>query len=745
MKIIPLIIFVLLCSCLCAQQHGSMDSTFGNNGKYRLIGGNQSEGIHRMRVLPNNNILILSSNYRFTDSTTFQTLSMFKPDGSVDSSFGTNGKAQHQLFAEPSYGSDLLIAPNGKIYFTYYPPNPPYRWVVVCCLANGAVDSTFANNGVFSLQDSNNYNMGRAYSLLYMPTGHLLVGGYTSNYSHSGRFLKLDCSGKIDSAFGINGLTPILDDGFYSSTLALAKILPDGKILTGGNYGHSHGDDRIMILARYNENGLLDSSFGTNGISKLRLQPPYTVDAITDIQILPDGKIIVGGSTGAYAMHFMAARLYENGSLDSTFGINGSVGYNVGNMQDNLIDIYVQPDGKILGMGTTDNQVEPLTTKNVFATRLNPNGTLDSAFGAAGITMLSSISSSTTMGNFEITNEGKMLLAMGEYDYNNNNVLQGYITLVRINTGLPAVQCLPKHHYIYQTICAGESYKYDCNEFTTNTIITDTFVAQGGCDSIVTLQLGVDYNTDTIHATVCNNQQFIFNGTYIDVEGVYTDTLTAAGGCSSTVYLHLNVLPTSIGNNTTAICAGDTFMHHGTAYYQAGTYYDTLVSQSGCDSIVEISLSINSLPTPTISPQGDTLSTSAYISYTWTHDGIPLSDTLPYLVPSQSGSYAVIVTDSNGCTNSAVPVAVTVTGIPAMYAYDVQIVPNPTMGSVIVKTITHVETVTICDNLGRVLYTKRVNGAMNEQLDMSNYSTGVYILRLSDSVGNSITRRVLKQ
>jgi hypothetical protein len=76
---------------------------------------------------------------------------------------------------------------------------------------------------------------------------------------------------------------------------------------------------------------------------------------------------------------------------------------------------------------------------------------------------------------------------------------------------------------------------------------------------------------------------------------------------------------------------------------------------------------------------------------------------------------------------------------------ELSIIPNPTNGLVNISIDAAVTGYVLTDNLGRVLHSKTINGTLNEVLDMSNYSNGVYLLRLSYSKGNSLTKRVLKQ
>jgi len=113
-----------------------------------------------------------------------------------------------------------------------------------------------------------------------------------------------------------------------------------------------------------------------------------------------------------------------------------------------------------------------------------------------------------------------------------------------------------------------------------------------------------------------------------------------------------------------AICSGDSVLLQGNYQTTAGTYYDTLASVNGCDSVIATTLTVNSLPTTSITPSGTTtfcqgnsvtLSASSATFYLWSNSATTQSITV-----STSGNYFVTVTDSNGCsaTSSATTLSV---------------------------------------------------------------------------------------
>ncbi len=213
--------------------------------------------------------------------------------------------------------------------------------------------------------------------------------------------------GSLDESFGTGGVTSTS----LGITINYAKTLviqPDGKIVTAGvadynsHFGSNHG------LVRYNKNGTLDTSFGTSG-SVVYDIAPLEVDAPEAIALQTDGKIITVGDAGF--QNYCVVRYNEDGSLDSNFGSNGviiseiiSTGYTVAN------SVIVQPDGKILVSGFFNNKENDWY--DVFLVRYNSDGTLDRRFGIMGKVIIGS-ASNAEFANSIILQDGGNILVVG--------------------------------------------------------------------------------------------------------------------------------------------------------------------------------------------------------------------------------------------------------------------------------------------------------------------------------------------
>ena len=123
---------------------------------------------------------------------------------------------------------------------------------------------------------------------------------------------------------------------------------------------------------------------------------------------------------------------------------------------------------------------------------------------------------------------------------------------------------------------------------------TQNLQTVNGCDSIVTLTLTVNPVADTtIAAAICEGSVYTENGFNVSEAGSYTQNLQTVNGCDSIVTLNLTINPIASTNLTAAICEGTTYTENGFNVSEAGTYTQNLQTVNGCDSIVTLNLIVN--------------------------------------------------------------------------------------------------------------------------------------------------------
>jgi hypothetical protein len=216
-------------------------------------------------------------------------------------------------------------------------------------------------------------------------------------------------------------------------------------------------------------------------------------------------------------------------------------------------------------------------------------------------------------------------------------------------------------HNVTVVICPNGSYNFNGRHLTSPGTYRDTLTNHSGCDSMVVLQLDTSSVLfSSVRATFCNGSYYNFNGDTLTAAGEFTDTLSAAAGCDSIVTLTLSVLPTyNIVLNRT-ICSGDTFSFAGHAITTGGTYSDSLTTRNGCDSLVTLNLVVNTPPAITW-PQPDTICNNNDSTHVPLAAPSPIGGALTgngvhglVLTVNGSGNYPVTYTytDSGGCITS---------------------------------------------------------------------------------------------
>ncbi len=145
--------------------------------------------------------------------------------------------------------------------------------------------------------------------------------------------------------------------------------------------------------------------------------------------------------------------------------------------------------------------------------------------------------------------------------------------------------------FIFDTICAGETYSYLGDDLFNTGLYTYHLIADNDCDSTIWIDLTVlDTFQTNIQAFICPDEIYDFIGTPLSDAGVYEKTLMASNGCDSTIILDLVVKDTFYTTLSDTICQGETLLFIDTLVSHTGLYESVLVASNGCDSTVALNL-----------------------------------------------------------------------------------------------------------------------------------------------------------
>jgi uncharacterized delta-60 repeat protein len=397
--------------------NGAPDSSFGEDGIVTTPVGNLDDRAYSVAVQDDGKIL--AAGYSYDGNNYKSALVRYDMDGSLDNTFGQNGIITNSIQFSDDRAYSVNIQDDGKILtagYTYNSGEGSINFELNRYNADGTPDNTFGMNGFVTTQVGAAYNY--AYSASVQDDGKIIAAGYSYNSGSGEDFaiVRYKADGTLDSTFGNNGIitTPIGN----SDDIANSVVVQDnGKLIAAG-----YSDDDFAIV-RYNINGTLDYSFGTNGI--LTTPVGNSTDRAYSVNVQTDGKIILAGySNNGSEAGIAVVRYNSRGNLDNTFGLNGIVTTPVGTAYDYAESIAIQDDGKIVIAGGSYNGI----VENFAAVRYSMNGKLDNAFGENGTIITSIDSSIGSAHSVAVQSDGKIVAAGDSYNGNND-----VITLVRYN------------------------------------------------------------------------------------------------------------------------------------------------------------------------------------------------------------------------------------------------------------------------------------------------------------------------
>jgi uncharacterized delta-60 repeat protein len=259
----------------------------------------------------------------------------------------------------------------------------------------GQLDPTFGTGGIYATTTGK--STGTAIAI--QSDGKIVVaGGGLGSQTLADTLIRLNTNGTVDPSFGSAGVDNLEPPGATALGFAAAAIQSDGKIVALAETYNG------LMVARVEPNGSLDSSFGTGGFTATVSLAGFNNLFPGGLAIQSDGKIVVVAGGGNPSI---MARFDTNGTLDSTFGTGG-----VANLvSPSPTQVAVQSNGKILVTSGVDGQMvlapQPASQPGTII-RYNSNGTVDTTFGSAGIA--ASLPSASAL---LVQSDGKILVAGG--------------------------------------------------------------------------------------------------------------------------------------------------------------------------------------------------------------------------------------------------------------------------------------------------------------------------------------------
>jgi uncharacterized delta-60 repeat protein len=356
---------------------GSLDRCFGATGKRSTRIGSSAQA-HAMAIQTDSKIVVagFGSNGLNNDFA----LARYNTNGSLDTSFDLDGKVTTDFAAGMDAAFAIKLQPDGKIVVAGQSFNGPNStdFALARYNTNGSLDTTFSTDGKLTTDISGGSNSASA--LAIQSDGKIVVAGYVTVAGNSGSsndfaLARYTTTGDLDTTFDTDGIVTTAIGSSSDEAYALA-IQNDGKIVAAGFTVAGDGT-ADFALTRYTTTGILDNSFYAGG--KVTTAISAGNDYATALAIQTDGKIVASGFGGSN--NFALARYTTNGFLDSTFDADGIVTTSTGIYISDSRAMAIQTNGKIVVAGFSTNDG---IKRDFGLARYTTTGALDTSFDTDG-------------------------------------------------------------------------------------------------------------------------------------------------------------------------------------------------------------------------------------------------------------------------------------------------------------------------------------------------------------------------
>lgn len=318
----------------------------------------------------------------------------------LDKDFGVQGIVITSI-NEVDQANDIVVQTDGRLIVVGI-TRPSFSYVgdqlLVRYLADGSLDTTFGSGGVVITPLSSEYDIANGVTL--QSDNKIITAGGSSQQGWL-TVARYNEDGTLDNLFGQGAVPGVVTATIGTEAWANDVVLqPDGDIVAAG--GSIAANITSFALVRFLESGMLDTSFGTQGITTTLPDAQSTRSIAYDVALQSDGKILVAGYDDRDNDRALLVRYNANGTLDTTFGSGGIIAETFGTAA-RFWALDIQPDGKILAAGE-------LSGSGMLLTRYNADGTLDTTFAGDGIFTMSEYGfPGKTISDIALFDDGKIV------------------------------------------------------------------------------------------------------------------------------------------------------------------------------------------------------------------------------------------------------------------------------------------------------------------------------------------------
>ena len=368
---------------------GDLDTTFDTDGWNTISGTDLWFEAASVVVQSSGKVVVAGA--RMNGSQFDPLIARFNTDGSLDTSFGSDGTG---IVVETWFGAgilewvnrsgaavDVALLSDDRIVVTSSPSLDDARHGVMVFTADGVLDRSFSADGRHRVgNDGPNMDVWTT-AVTVTSDDKIVFVGTTPNNSWKYRMsvVRLDTDGSLDTSFHNDGRRYInFPDGV--DHLANAIVLSGNKTIVGGSAAESW-DRHDMGIARLTPNGSNHTEFA--GTGRAYIDFGFGDSDVRELLVQADGKIVAIGESQVFDNDdsVVVVRLNTDGSLDTSFSGDGKFAHDFGTGSSFGWAGALDEDGRIVIAGQYNNGAND----KAFVMRLTTAGELDTSFGTGGI------------------------------------------------------------------------------------------------------------------------------------------------------------------------------------------------------------------------------------------------------------------------------------------------------------------------------------------------------------------------
>lgn len=464
--------------------------------------------------------------------------------------------------------------------------------------------------------------------------------------------------------------------------------------------------------------GTFDFDFNTN--------PPYTYQI---------------SSNGGTNYDVFISKYDANGSVvyAKNFGTNANTSQFEKLVVNSMNDVFVsgkQSDATDMNFGSAINNISANSNPYNFSVKYAPC-----------VSNVTTVTASICQGSSYLLPSGTTVTAAGTYNSTFQTV-NGCDSIITTTISVTPTFSVNQN----ASVCQGTNYTLpNGTVVSTSGTYTSNLQTINGCDSIITTTLLV---TPTFNinesASICQGTNYTLpNGTVVNTTGTYTSNLQTLNGCDSIITTELSVMPTFNNTESITICDGTSHvLPNGNTVSSSGTYVSALQTINGCDSIITTTLTINTVDVVINQSSNILTANTATASYQWIDctngNALVSGENGQSFTATTNGNYAVIITE-NGCTDTSTCFSVTVTSaFEYLSVANVILYPNPAKEIVYITSVEPIESLTINDIAGRVVFQK-LNISTNElSIHSDSFKAGIYFVTVQQGKRSEIIKMIIQ-